>query len=134
MIDVEAIQVKKYAVENPNEDLDPEHQAQAGQEPSLPAAAAPIGDVVDDAAEGQKRPTLEHAFESAEAKKARIGIEQPITPPLGDAMDPSDERAAKTPRVEESPRQQQMMQVTSTDLDLYEHEDRAVQFDFHEAD
>ena len=118
MIDVEAIQVKKYAVENPNEDLDPEHPAQAGQEPSLPAVPAPVGDVVDDSAEGPKRATLEDALENAEAKKARIGTEQPVTPPLDDEMDPSDERAVKAPRLEESP-QQQLMQVTSTDLDLY---------------
>ena len=29
-IDVEAVQVKKYAQENPNEDLEPEPPAQAG--------------------------------------------------------------------------------------------------------
>ena len=74
MIDVEAIQVKKYAVENPNEDLDAE---QAGQEPSLPVAP-PIGDVVDDAAEGQKRPTLENAFESPEARHVLASSSQSL--------------------------------------------------------
>ena len=63
---------------------------------------APVGDVVDDSAEGHKRATLEDALENAEAKKARIGTEQPVTPPLDDEMDPSDERAVKAPKLEES--------------------------------
>ena len=49
-------------------------------------------------------------------------------------MDSTGERAPKTPRLAESPKQQQMNQVTSTDLELYEHEDSAVQFQFDNDD
>ena len=44
------------------------------------------------------------------------------------------ERAPKTPRLEDSPKQQMMNQVTSTDLSLYEHEDDAACFRFEEDD
>ena len=49
-------------------------------------------------------------------------------------MDRAGERAPKTPRLTDSPKQQRMNQVTSTDLDLYEHEDSAVQFQFDNDD
>ena len=49
-------------------------------------------------------------------------------------MDSAGERAPKTPRLTDSPKQQRMNQVTSTDLDLYEHEDSAVQFQFDNDD
>eukprot|EP00435_Cladocopium_sp_Y103_P070046 s334_g34.t1 len=69
--------------------------------------------------------------------KARVdvGSEQPVTPPVDDdAMQPSGERAPKTPRLSEAPQQKRMLQVTSTDLSLYEHEDNAVQFQFSNGD
>ena len=138
-IDVEAVQVRKYADEHPNEDLDDEHQTQAGQDASAPvpgmhsALSENGANQSSPTVEGQKRPELESSVESAEAKKARIGIEQPVTPPLDEPMDSSGERAPKTPKLQESPTQQ-MMQVTSTDLDLYEHEDNAVQFEFQDTD
>jgi hypothetical protein len=37
-------------------------------------------------------------------------------------------------RLEDSPDQQRMLQVTSTDLGLYEHEDAPVKFDFNNDD
>ena len=75
MIDVEAIQVKKYAQENPNEDLEQEPASQAGQESVLPPD--PAGDSVGaSAAEGHKRPDSSDAAEPPSPKKARIGEEQ----------------------------------------------------------
>jgi len=52
---------------------------------------------------------------------------------MDDTMDSVTERSPKAPRLAESPKQQ-TMQITSTDLELYEHEDAAVQFDFEDAD
>ena len=132
MIDVEAIQVKKYADENPNEDLEQEPASQAGQESVLPpdAAGDPVG---ASAAEGHKRPDSSDAAEPSSPKKARSGEEQPVTPPMDDTMDSITDRSPKAPRLAESP-EQQTMQITSTDLELYEHEDAAVQFDFEDAD
>ena len=131
MIDVEAIQVRKYAADNPNEDLEQEPASQAGQESVLPPAQA--GDSADaSTSESYKRPDQGDASELADAKKARIGEEQPVTPPMDDAMDSVEERSPKAPKLAESPKQQ-MMQVTSTDLELYEHEDAAVQFNFEDA-
>lgn len=130
MIDVEAVQVKKYAQENPNEDLEPELSAQAGQadnsdvQPMVADASAP---------EGHKRPEPDDPQVLGEAKKLRIGDEQPVTP-HDDSMVDAGERAPKTPKLSDSPKQQHMMQVTSTDLELYEHEDSAVRLDFSEDD
>ena len=132
MIDVEAVQAKKYAQENPDEDLEPELAAQAGQmdlaradsQPTLPEAAL---------AEGHKRPETESLETQGDPKKLRTGDEQPVTPP-DDTMDSTGERAPKTPRLADSPKQQQMNQVTSTDLELYEHEDTNVQFQFDNDD
>jgi len=131
-IDVEAVQVKKYAQENPNEDLEPEPPAQAGQ---MHLAPADPQSMMPEAphAEGQKRLEPEDLEQQGDAKKLRIGEEQPVTPP-DDTMDNAGERAPKTPRLTDSPKQQRMNQVTSTDLDLYEHEDSAVQFQFDNDD
>ena len=131
-IDVEAVQVKKYAQENPNEDLEPEPPAQAGQmhlAPIDPQSMMPEAPH----AEGQKRLEPEDLEQQGDAKKLRIGEEQPVTPP-DETMDNAGERAPKTPRLTDSPKQQRMNQVTSTDLDLYEHEDSAVQFQFDNDD
>ena len=54
--------------------------------------------------------------------------------PADDLMLDAGERSPKTLRLAESPRQQHMLQVTSTDLDLYEHEDAAVHFKFDNHD
>ena len=64
------------------------------------------------------------AVEDESAKRLKTGDEQPVTP--DDSMVDAGERSPKTPRLESSPRQQMMNQVTSTDLSLYEHEDEAV--------
>jgi len=45
-------------------------------------------------------------------------------------MDAAGERAPKTPRLEDSPDQQRILQVTSTDLELHAHEDSPVKFEF----
>eukprot|EP00435_Cladocopium_sp_Y103_P069525 s313_g33.t1 len=49
-----------------------------------------------------------------------------------DQMLAAGERSPKAPRLAESPKQQMMNQVTSTDLSLYEHEDDAVCFQFED--
>ena len=107
MIAVEAIQVRKYAADNPNEDLEQEPASQAGQESVLPPAQA--GDSADaSTSESNKRPDQGDASELADAKKARIGEEQPVTPPMDDAMDSVEERSPKAPKLAESPKQQMM--------------------------
>ena len=70
------------------------------------------------------------AVEDESAKRLKTGDEQPVTP--DDSM--LDARSPKTPRLESSPRQQMMNQVTSTDLSLYEHEDEAVCPHFEQDD
>ena len=84
-------------------------------------------------AEGHKRPETESLKTQGDPKKLRTGDEQPVTPP-DDTMDSTGERAPKTPKLADSPKQQQMNQVTSADLELYEHEDANVQFQFDNDD
>ena len=62
-------------------------------------------------------------------RKQPVGDEQPVTP-RDDLMDAAGERAPKTPRLEDSPDQQRILQVTSTDLELHAHEDSPVKFEF----
>ena len=150
MIDIEAVQVQKYAAENPHEDDDPPAQG----EPAVPAQAglggAPAAEgqpLLPDTAmkDVQKRGEAEGSEQQGSPKKARVGEEQPVTPPdIGgqqpatpidvDAAETAEERASKVPKLTDSPKQQHMMQITSTDLSLYEHEDSAVQFHFCEDD
>ena len=101
------------------------------QQPS-PVAAEPAVSVPSESHKRADSPGRDHG----EAKKARHGDEQPVTPPMNadDAMVSTDERAPKTPRVSEAPHQKQMLQVTSTDLSLYEHEDSAAHHEFSNDD
>ena len=150
MIDIEAIQVQKYAAENPHEDYDPPAQgesavpAQAGLDETPAAEGQPL---LPDAVmkDVQKRGEAEGPEQQGSPKKARIGEEHPVTPPdIGgqqpatpidvDAAETAEERASKVPKLTDSPKQQHMMQITSTDLSLYEHEGSAVQFHFCEDD
>ena len=84
--------------------------------------------------DAQKRAEAEGLEQPVTPKKARIGEQQPVTPTDDDAMENAEERASKVAKLAESPKQQHMMQVTSTDLALYEHEDSAVQFHFCDDD
>eukprot|EP00435_Cladocopium_sp_Y103_P051733 s1374_g16.t1 len=123
-VDVEAIQVQQYAEQHPLEDVEhPAGQAKTNEEPNTP--------MVEPSASGQKRADDAEVDESAKRQKT-IGEEQPATP--DDSMLDAGERAPKTPRLEQSPKQQSMNQlmseVTSTDLALYQHEDEDVSFHF----
>lgn len=81
----------------------------------------------------QKRGGADSPVFSDGTKNQRVGDDQPSTP-RDDTMDPSGERAPKTPRLENSPDQQRMLQVASAYLSLYEHEDSPVKFDFNSDD
>jgi hypothetical protein len=87
----------------------------------------------DASAETHKRAEADSPILPGSPKKQRVGDDQPVTP-KDDLMDAAGERAPKTPRLEDYPHQQRMLQVTSTDLDLYEHEDSPVKFDFNNDD
>ena len=139
LVDVEVIQVQQYAEHHPNEDLDvkpdplPGEVGQERQEQQPPQVADDLA--MDASIAGQKRPDSPSGDPDT-AKKPRHGEGQPVTPPfdVDDEMLPTGERAPKTPRLAEAPQQKQMLQVTSTDLSLYEHEDSAVQFRFDDDD
>ena len=81
----------------------------------------------------QKRGEADSPVLPSSPKKQRVGDDQPTTP-RDDTMDPSGERSPKTPRLENSPHQQLILQVTNTDLSLYELEDSPVTFDFNSDD
>jgi len=106
------------------------------------AGAAKASNMADTAAANEPMDSVAGPLKRGEAdspvlpgspKKQRVGDDQPTTP-KDDRMDPSGERAPKTPRLEDSPDQQRMLQVTSTDLGLYEREDAPVKFDFNNDD
>ena len=98
MIDVEVIQVQKYAAENPDGDRDtpapgePAVSAQAGPESAPAADGQPV---LPDAAmsDAQKRAEPEGLEQPVTPKKARIGDQQPVTPVDDDAMENTEERA-----------------------------------------
>ena len=135
MIDVDAEHVKNYAATHAGSNSDQDDLPEAGidaaaalaGEPQVPesGATAPMD---SNAADSHKRHESEAPVLPGSPKKQRIGEEQPMTP-ADDLMEDLGESAPKTPKLSESPRQQQMMQVTSTDLNLYEHEDAAVKVD-----
>ena len=97
------------------------------------ADTAAANEPMDSVAGPLKRGEADSPVLPGSPKKQRVGDDQPTTP-KDDRMDPSGERASKTPRLEDSPDQQRMLQVTSTDLGLYEHEDAPVKFDFNNDD
>ena len=97
-------------------------------EPQLPDSGAAVP-MESEVADSHKRHELEASLSPGSPKKQRTGEEQPVTP-ADDLMESFGESAPKTPKLSESPRQQQMMQITSTDLSFYEHEDAAVKVDF----
>jgi len=135
MIDVDAEHVKTYAKMHAGSDSDREDPLEAGNEAdtaeaSNMAATATTNEPMNALAESLKRGEADSPVQSGSPKKQRVGDDQPTTP----RDDPSGERAPKTPRLEESPDQQGMLQVTSTDMSLYEHEDSPVKFDFSHDD
>ena len=128
-IDVEAIQVQKYAQENPNEDVEDEAQAGQAMEASADASASNVSPAVPidvDDVHGQKRPD-DPVSPSDHPKKARTGDAVPTTPVDDVLLDDSDvgQHAPKTPKLDET-FQQNVSAVTSTNLELYEHEDEQI--------
>ena len=135
-IDVEAIQVQNYAEDNPGDDDDADHnnEPQAGRSsvqlaaPSSGLSLPPLSD--DVRVGGYKRDDSPTANADESNKRSKHGDQQPVTPEIDDEMADISERSPKLPRLSESPKQQTMNQVTSTDPSLYEHEDSDVQFQF----
>ena len=128
-IDVEAIQVQKYARENPNEDVEDETQAGQAIEASTDAIASSVSPAVPsdaDHAHGHKRPE-DPVSPSDSPKKARTGDAMPVTPVDDTMLDDSDvgHHAPKTPKLDET-FQQNISAVTSTNLEFYEHEDEQI--------
>ena len=140
MIDVDTEHVKTYAAKHVGSDSDREDPLEAGNETGEAKASNTADTAIDSGstdapgpATPQKRGEADSPVLPGSPKKQRVGDDQPTTP-RDDTMDPSGERAPKTPRLEYSPDQQRMLQVTSTDLSLYEHEDSQVKFDFSHDD
>ena len=134
MIDVDAEHVKTYAQTHVGSDSELEDLPEAGigDEPS--SAKPSIGDVPPEVpSEAQKRDGDGDPAPPSSPKKQRVGEQQPVTP-LDETMDESGERAPRTPKLADSPKQQFMQQVTSSNLELYEHEDSAVKFEFQYDD
>ena len=136
MIDFEAVHVQRTMLpNNPDEDMDPPADSQVGQQASQLAPDVPADESSQAGpVEAQRKHDLQDPEPAGDSKKSKVGEEQPVTPEPDDLMLSTGERSPKTPRLAESPRQQRMQQVTSTDLDLYEHEDSAVQFKFDNSD
>ena len=135
MIDVDAEHVITYARTQAGSDSDRGDPLEAGNEADTAkasdvAATAPTNEPMNVVADSHKRGEADSPIQPGSPKKQRVGDDQPTTP----RDDPSGERAPKTARLEESPNQQRMLQVTSTDLSLYEHEDSPVKFDFSHDD
>ena len=136
MIDNDAEHVKNYAATHAGSRSDQEDPPEAGigpaaalaGEPQVPESGA-TAPMESDVADSHKRHDPEAPICPGSPKKQRVGEEQPVAP-ADDLMESFGESAPKTPKLSESPRQQQMMQITSTDLNLYEHEDAAVKVDF----
>ena len=132
-IDVEAVQVANYAQAHPNEDVDDvgkaglaDDVANAVHVPHTPPRSSSPSPV-----HGQKR--LDAAdVASSSAKKARVDAEAAVEDIL---LDDSEigASAPKTPRLGMLSAQL-VNQVTSTDLELYEHEDEKVSFTFDDQD
>ena len=140
MIDVDAEHVKTYAATHVGSDSDREDPLEAGNETGEAKASNTADTAIDSGSMDAPGPTTSQKRGGADSpvlpgspKMQRVGDDQPTTP-RDDTMDPSGERAANTPRLENSPDQQRMLQVTSTDLSLYEHEDSPVKFDFNSDD
>ena len=134
MIDIDAEHVKTYAQTHVGSDSEREDLPEAGIGDDSQVAKPSAADVAAQApAEVQKRGDGGDLAQPSSPKKQRVGEEQPLTP-LDEIMDESGERAPKTPKLADSPKQQFMQQVKSTNLELYEHEDAAVTFDFHDDD
>eukprot|EP00435_Cladocopium_sp_Y103_P035698 s4054_g9.t1 len=135
-IDVEAIQVQKYAQENSNRDVEDEAQAGQAKEASAEASASNVSPAVPidvDDAHGHKRPD-DPVSPSDHPKKMRSGDAVPTTPD-DVLLDDSDvgQHAPKTPRLDET-LQQNINAVTSTNLELYEHEDEQIKPCFAESE
>ena len=135
MIDVDAEHVKTYAAKHVGSDSDREDPLEVGNETGETKASNTADKAIDSGSMDAPGPTTSQKRGGADSpalpggpKKQRVGDDQPTTP-RDDTMDPSGERAPKTPRLENS-----MLQVTSTDLSLYEHEDSPVKFDFDSDD
>ena len=140
MIDVDAKHVKTYAAKHVGSNSDREDPREAGNETGETKASNTVDTAIDSGSmdapgptTSQKRGVAHSPALPGNPKKQRVGDDQPTTP-RDDTMDPSGERSPKTPRLENSPDQQRMLQVTSTDLGLYEHEDSPVKFDFNSDD
>eukprot|EP00435_Cladocopium_sp_Y103_P038920 s137_g10.t1 len=138
-IDVEAIQVQKYAEENPDEDVEDEAQAGQDAKPSADAGASTSVPAVaiDDDVHGHKRPD-DPVSPHDHPKKMRTSDDAVPTTPDDTLLDDSDvgQHAPKTPRLDEKLQllQQNINAVTSTNLELYEHEDEQVKPCFDECE
>ena len=129
-VDVEAILVQNYAHDNPHEDA--EETAEAGQAVSAPAEAndpgsSPAVPADDSSTHGHKR-AEDPVSPSDHAKKLRTGDSAPTTPADDTMLDDSviGQQAPKTPKLEETFKKN-VNAVTSTDFELYEHEDEQIQ-------
>lgn len=118
MTDVDAEHVKNYAATHAGSNSDHEDPLEAGDD-IAPAAGNEPAEPMDASAETRKRAEADSPILPGSPKKQRVGDDQPVTP-KDDLMDAAGERAPKTPRLEDYPHQQRMLQVTSTDLDMFQ--------------
>ena len=76
---VEVTQVQQYAAENPLEDVEPQHETQAGPSASQ-AESQEVQVEASSSSGGQKRLNTNAAVEDESAKRSKTGEEQPVTP------------------------------------------------------
>eukprot|EP00435_Cladocopium_sp_Y103_P066347 s36_g28.t1 len=113
-IDVEAIQVEQYALAHPNEVL--ENEAEAGEVAKQPEMIESSAVPEASTAEASSRwfSLLEESFLVDDSEAGR--------------------QAPKTPKLDDEEYKRRLIQVTSTDLSLYELEDQPVSFSFEDDD
>jgi hypothetical protein len=133
-LDLEAINVAKYALEHPDEDV--EHEVEAGHaDEKPPDDVAPTTPIMNDTGlaseHGQKRADDEPGEDADKRPKFADAAFRAMESAF--LLDDSEtgEHAPKTPELSEDEYKKRLQQVTSTDLSLYEHEDQPVKFSFH---
>ena len=133
-LDLEAINVAKYALEHPDEDV--EHEVGAGHaDEKPPDDVAPTTPIMNDTGlaseHGQKRADDEPGEDADKRPKFADAAFRAMESAF--LLDDSEtgEHAPKTPELSEDEYKKHLQQVTSTDLSLYEHEDQPVKFSFH---
>ena len=135
-LDLEAINVAKYALEHPDEDV--EHETEAGQPATEPideaAPTTPMLDVSGTSVEHeQKRAEEDPSTESPKrARFADAGFKVVEEAFLLDDTAVGEQAPQNTQASDDDDDdKKRLQQVTSTDLSLYEHEDQPVKFSFH---